>query len=107
MEVTRSSICFITRESLHGTQEHQEISPLRFAPVEMTKEGTRGQLYGSHEYKEIPLPRSAPVGMIKEGCANEQSPKVAQASGLHVCLARNPEECATFSAQVVSTLGVR
>ena len=47
------------------------------------------------------------TALRSEGCANEQSPKVAQASGLHVCLARNPEECATFSAQVVSTLGVR
>ncbi len=96
-----------TRGHLYGSQEYEEIPPLYFAPFGMTKERTRGQLYGSHEYKEIPLPRFAPVGMIKEGCANEQSPKVAQASGLHVCLARNPEECATFSAQVVSTLGVR
>ena len=66
MEVTRSSIYFITREQLHGTQEHQEISPLRLAPVEMTKERTRRQLYGSQEYKEIPRLRFAPVEMTKE-----------------------------------------
>src|SRR6266404_4802847 len=101
MEVTRSSICFITRESLHGTQEHQEISPLRFAPVEMTKEGTRGQLYGSQEYKEIPALRFAPVGMIKEGCANEQSPKVAQASSLHFRL-RASRRSAPLSARRLS-----
>ena len=54
----RSSICFIMPAQLHGTQEHQEISPLRYGLVEMTKEGTRGQLRGSHEHQEIP-PRFA------------------------------------------------
>jgi len=71
MEVTRSSIYFITREQLHATQEHQEISPLRFAPVEMTKEGTREQLHGTQEHQEISPLRFAPVEMTK-GRTREQ-----------------------------------
>src|SRR6266480_7575801 len=81
----RSSICFIMPARLYINQEHQEISPLRFAPVEMTKEGTRGQLYENQEYEEIPRLRFAPVGMTKGGCANDQSPKVARTSSLHFC----------------------
>jgi len=50
-----------TRGQLYGSQEYEEILPLRFAPVEMTKEGTRGQLYGSQEYEEILPLRFAPI----------------------------------------------
>ena len=39
---------------LYINQEHREISPLRYAPVEMTKEGTRGQLRGSQGNRETP-----------------------------------------------------
>src|SRR6266567_8564474 len=35
--VTRSNICFTTREWRHGSQPHQEIPRLRFAPLGMTR----------------------------------------------------------------------
>jgi len=79
----RSSTCFIMPERLHGTQGHQEISPLRYAPVEMTKKGTRGQLRGSQGNREIcPTLAMAAAwqatrpGITKEGCPNEQEKDV-------------------------------
>ena len=92
----RSSICFIMPGRLHETQEHPEISPLRYAPVEMTKEGTRGQLRGSQGNREIPPTFSVVTagqanrpGMTKKGCSNEQAKEVR--SSALICQRRRSE----------------
>jgi hypothetical protein len=54
----------------------------------MTKEGTRGQLYGSQEYKEIPPLRFAPVEMTKEGCAKSTKPEGSPSFQLAFLLAQ-------------------